>query len=93
MPDIERENPERNDAVLSEIASRTGGQYYVGAEAVLGRSGKPPLANQLRDRTEVTYLAGLTDRQFEHDWLRGLLIAICGLLSLEWLIRRLAKLA
>ncbi len=93
VPDVERENPERNDAVLSEIASRTGGQYYVGADAVLGHRGKPPLANQLPDKTEVTYLAGLTDRQFEHDWLRGLLIAICGLLSLEWLIRRLSKLA
>jgi hypothetical protein len=93
VPDLERENPQRNDALLSEIAKRTGGAYYVGADAVLGSRGVPPLANQLHDRTEVTYLAGVTDRTFEHDWLQGLLIAICGVLCLEWLIRRLSKLA
>jgi hypothetical protein len=93
VPDLERENPERNDALLSEIAKRTGGLYYVGTAAVLGSRGVPPLINQLHDRTEVTYLAGVTDRDFEHDWLEGLLIAICGLLCLEWLIRRLSKLA
>jgi hypothetical protein len=67
--------------------------YYVGADAVLGAHGMPPLVKQLRDRTEVTYLAGVTDRQFEHDWLQGLLIAVCSVLCLEWLIRRLSKLA
>ncbi|MBI3839882.1 MAG: VWA domain-containing protein [Planctomycetia bacterium] len=93
VPDLERENPERNDALLSEIAKRTGGLYYVGADAVLGARGVPPLEKQLSDRTEVTYLAGVTDRDFEHDWMRGLLIATCGALCLEWLIRRLSKLA
>lgn len=93
VPDLERENPERNDALLSEIAKRTGGMYYVGTDAVLGARGVPPLANQLHDRTEVTYLAGVTDREFEHNWLKGLLIVICGLLCVEWLIRRLSKLA
>jgi heme/copper-type cytochrome/quinol oxidase subunit 4 len=93
VPDLERENPERNDALLSEIARRTGGTYYVGADAVLGVQGMPPLASQLHDRTEVTYLAGIADRDFEHQWLRGLLIAICGLLCFEWLVRRLVKLA
>ncbi len=93
VPDLERENPERNDALLSEIAKRSGGLYYVGAEAVLGAQGVPPLVNQLRDQTEVTYLAGVTDRQFEHDWMQGLLVLICGALCVEWLIRRLSKLA
>ncbi len=93
VPDLERENPERNDAVLSEIAKGTGGLYYVGADSVLGGRGMPPLANQLQDRTEVTYLAGVTDREFDHDLMRGLLMMICGALCLEWLIRRLSKLA
>jgi hypothetical protein len=93
VPDLERENPERNDALLSEIAKRTGGRYYVGADAVLGARGVPPLEKQLADRTEVTYLAGVTDRDFERDWMQGLLIVICAALCLEWLIRRLSKLA
>ncbi len=93
VPDIERENPQRNDALLADMATRTGGIYYVGADAVLGNRGLPPLASQLKDRTETTYLAGVTDRDFDFNWMRGLLIVICGALCLEWLIRRLSKLA
>jgi hypothetical protein len=93
VPDLERENPERNDALLSEIARQTGGLYYVGADAVLGRRGVPPLVNQLKDRTETTYLAGVTDRDFEQRWMQTLLGVICGALCLEWLVRRLSKLA
>jgi hypothetical protein len=93
VPELERENPQRNDALLSEIAKRTDGLYYVGADAVLGRRGVPPLVNQLPDRTETTYLAGVTDRDFELRWMQALLGVICGALCLEWLIRRLAKLA
>ena len=62
VPDLERENPERNDSLLKQIADQTGGKYYVGADAVLGARGMPPLASQLADRTEVTYLAGVTDK-------------------------------
>ncbi len=93
VPDLERENPERNDALLSEIAKRTDGLYYLGPEAVLGDRGMPPLASQLLDRTETTYLAGITDRDFERRWMQALLGVICGALCLEWLIRRLSKLA
>jgi hypothetical protein len=93
VPDLERENPERNDALLSEIAKSTQGIYYVGADAVLGARGLPPVAGQLHDRTETTYLAGITDVEFERRMSDGLLIAICGALCLEWLIRRLSKLA
>ncbi len=93
VPDIERENPQRNDALLADLAKRTGGMYYVGAEAVLGGKGLPPLSAQLADRTETTYLQGVTDRDFDLAWMRGLLAVICGALCLEWLIRRLSKLA
>lgn len=93
VPDLEREAPERNDALLSDLAKSTGGLYYVGADAPLGARGLPSLASQLRDRTEVTYLAGVTDREFEQNWMRLLLFGICGVLCLEWLIRRLSKLA
>jgi hypothetical protein len=93
VPDVERENPERNDALLADVAKRTGGTYYVGADSVLGSRGVPALARQLHDRTETTYLAGVTDRDFEFDWMRSLLVLIAGALSLEWLIRRLSKLA
>jgi hypothetical protein len=93
VPDLERENPQRDDAVLSEIAKGTGGLYYVGADTVLGKRGMPELATKLEDRTETTYLAGVADTDFERNWTNGLLALICGALCLEWLTRRLCKLA
>ena len=93
VPDLEREHPERNDALLSEIAKRTGGLYYVGADAVLGTRGLPSVVEQLKDRTEITYLPGVVDREYEKHWMEALLAVVCGALCLEWLTRRLLKLA
>jgi hypothetical protein len=93
VPDLEREHPERNDALLSEIAKRTDGLYYVGADAVLGTRGMPSVVEQLKDRTEVTYLPGVVDREYEKHWMEALLAVVCGALCLEWLTRRLSKLA
>jgi hypothetical protein len=93
VPDVEREDPQRNDALLAELARQTGGTYYVGADAVLGARGLAPLEKQLADRTETTYLAGVTDRDFEFAWMRGVLVFVAGCLCAEWLIRRLSKLA
>ena len=37
VPDLELENPQRNDALLSRIATQTGGRYYVGHRGGRGR--------------------------------------------------------
>ena len=50
-PDLERENPRRNDALLSAIASGSGGKYYVGMTSAIATGGKSPLVEQLPDRT------------------------------------------
>jgi hypothetical protein len=91
LPELERENPQRNDALLGMIAKQTGGKYYIGAEAVL--RGRPSLAEELKDRTSVVVQTDAPDPQQEENWLRWMMIALCGLLCLEWLIRRLVKLA
>jgi hypothetical protein len=93
VPELEREHPERNDALLSELAQATGGTYYVGASSVLGSSGLPELAAQLTDHTQTTYLAGVKDLDFEGRWMWTLLAVIAGALFLEWTLRRLVKLA
>jgi hypothetical protein len=93
VPELERERPERNDVLLSDIAHSTGGSYYVGAESVLGKAGLPELAGQLPDRTETTYLSGVKDLDFEGRWMWTLLAVIAGALFLEWTLRRLVKLA
>jgi hypothetical protein len=93
VPDLERETPERNDALLSEIARRTGGRYFVGVDAVAPSAGRPPLLAELKDRSETSFLTGVKDREFDREWMRDLLAVVCGALCLEWLIRRLSKLA
>ena len=42
VPDLERDNPQRNDPLMNEIASGTGGRYYIGVNAALGDGGKLP---------------------------------------------------
>jgi hypothetical protein len=93
VPDLERENPSRNDALLSAIANGTGGKYYVGMSSALGGDRAPPLAEELRDRTTTAVLPVAPDPRREETWLRWSMIVLCGLLCLEWLVRRLLRLA
>ena len=41
-PDLERENPRRNNALLSTIARDTGGKYYVGMSSAIAARASPP---------------------------------------------------
>jgi hypothetical protein len=93
VPELERENPQRNDALLSRIAADTGGKYYLGMAALLGRTIEQPLPELLKDRTQVVMATVAPNPLWEETWLRWLMIALCSLLCLEWLIRRLMKLA
>ena len=93
VPDLERENPRRNDAVLGLIARNTGGKYYVGIPDAISVGGADGLVRQLKDRTATVVLTDAPNPQWEETWLRWMMIALCGLLCLEWLIRRLVKLA
>jgi hypothetical protein len=94
MPAQETEHPERNDQLFKTLADRTNGLYYVGIDSAVGRgSGQPGIVSQLKPQDQSTPLPGTPDRKFEQllmTWLMGL---ICGVLCLEWLLRRLSKLA
>ena len=96
MPDRERENPQRNDALLSEIARKSGseknpGQYFAGVDVLL-ENGGAKLLGLLADRTKTLTTIELNKLE-EEKWLRILMYTLFGLLCLEWLIRRLLKLA
>ena len=93
LPDLEIENPRRNDSLLREIAQDTSGVYYVGMAAAVTANGPPPLTSTLVAQDDVTYLAGTPDMDFERRLMGWLLVGIAGALCLEWLIRRLNKLA
>lgn len=95
IPTRETEFPERNDPLLREIADKTGGDYFVGL--VPSNGGAPllrtTLAGRIKPQAQVTILPGTPDRQFERQLMLWLMGWICGLLSLEWLLRRLNRLA
>lgn len=93
VPDLERENPRRNDAILSAIAKDSGGRYYVGLAGILDPGSPEFLGQELKDRTSTVIRTAAPNAQWEETWLRWMMIALCSLLCLEWLIRRLAKLA
>jgi hypothetical protein len=94
VPELEREKPQRNDALLSELAVKTGGVYYIGLKpALLGddaSSKSPPLIDVLRDQSRTITTISRPTPLWSNAWTMGV---ICGALCLEWLIRRLAKLA
>ncbi len=93
VPDVERRQARLNDTLLRTLAQQSGGEYYHGVAAVGDPEHERPLALQLRDMRRQTYLAGVPDRQREQDLAQWLLVAACGLLCVEWLTRRLWRLA
>ena len=93
MPDLEIERPQRDDPTLKEMAKQTGGEYYVGMAAALGKRGAAPLASVIEPNDVPTTLPDTPDTDFDRLLMGWLLAAICMALSGEWLIRRLSKLA
>lgn len=105
IPTAEIQQPRRNDEVLLAAAQASGGVYYAGFDDLrTGRTfaaeGSDPdnslrleLADALPSRDVVNYLPGAPDRQFQQRWRTALLLGIAGALSLEWLLRRLSRLA
>lgn len=95
IPAAETERPERNDLLLRDLADQTGGEYFIGIDAALGRdgTGRASLATILKPQDQRTVLPGTPDRRFEQLLMGWLIVLIAGVLCLEWLIRRLSKLA
>jgi len=95
IPALETERPERNDALLTELAEKTGGQYFIGFDAAMNRggAGRAPLAALLEPQDQTTFLPGTPDKEFDRLLMTWLMAVICGALCLEWLLRRLNKLA
>lgn len=92
-PKREIERPQRNDALLREITSKTDGKYYVGLPAAVSGAGEAPLANWLEPQDQTTVIPGTPDRVFDRRLMTWLLGLITGVLCLEWLLRRLNRLA
>ncbi|MCC6494428.1 MAG: hypothetical protein IT424_15565, partial [Pirellulales bacterium] len=93
-PDLEFAETRRNEALLMALAKRTGGRYYASLEEAAGGAGGVPPATKLIDsRAETKIVRGKPDDAFSESLNRALLGVICGALCVEWLLRRLLKLA
>ncbi|MFN6300846.1 MAG: hypothetical protein ACK42H_01500 [Planctomycetota bacterium] len=87
VPALEIQRPQRNDPLMSELASKTGGKYWVGL------SGLESIASTIKPREQVNYLPNAPDSEFRQRLNALLMALIAGALSLEWLTRRLSRLA
>ncbi len=94
IPELEKQRPQRNDALLSEIAEKTLGHYYVGIDW-LGVDPSDPHspASLVPVQDHVTFLPGSPDRAFHRKLMIWLLLLFTFVLGLEWTLRRLHKLA
>jgi hypothetical protein len=94
VPDLERTHSERNEALLASLAKETGGIYYSrSSDAVNGHGDEKSLPESIPSRAEVKLLKGAPDPDFAQLEMRSLLGVIAGALFLEWIIRRLNRLA
>ena len=94
IPDLEKEKPQRNDAVLDRISRSTGGTYIFQGD-LQGVSPVQPLSalQTIPPQDQETIIAGTFDRFFKRRLMMWSLALMTLCFSLEWILRRLQKLA
>jgi len=93
-PNLEFDKTRRDESLLAAVANRSGGLYYTSLlTAIEGNTNLQPVGELIESRAEARILRGTPDRDFT-EWVNRLLLGvICGALCLEWLLRRLMRLA
>ncbi len=84
FPNLERQRPQQDVPLLRMMSRETGGEYLPVDEAAA------KLPGLLKDQSITTVQTGFPDAQWDKAWVMYLLV---GLLGLEWLTRKLLKLA
>ncbi len=93
LPDRELARPRLDRALLENLATTTGGTARFPAPGEWKGSDSLALVDSLPDRSRREFETGVADMEFK-QWLNTTLLAIsCTCLCLEWIFRRLAKLA
>ena len=93
LPAIELERPRRNDDELEQLASVTGGNYYPVDEGADVPTLASELASPIRPQPQTMVLPGTPDRDFHERRNAVLIWLIASALTLEWVTRRLHRLA
>ena len=84
LPNLESDNPRQNAGLLAELARETGGSYLTIDQAPAA------LPELLPDRSEQIMVEKQPKTLWDRKWV---LYLLTGLLSAEWLTRKLLKLA
>ncbi|MGB7346643.1 MAG: VWA domain-containing protein [Pirellulaceae bacterium] len=93
LPTIELERPKRNDEELSQYASITGGQYFPIDVGTTNDAVASSLLKSLQPQPQTTVLPGTPDQLFNERRNAILLWLIASVLTMEWVTRRLHRLA
>jgi hypothetical protein len=89
----ETQDPLLNESDLQMLANRTSGQYFADGLAAVGGAGDNHLVSAISPNDQETVMSGSPDRRFKEMLMGWLMALLVGVLSMEWLIRRLSKLA
>ncbi len=93
LPTIELERPRRNDAELTQFASVTGGEYIPINDDITDQMIAESLLSKLKPQPQTTILPGTPDIDFSRRRNAVLMWLIATMLSMEWITRRLHRLA
>lgn len=91
VPNKESDDVRLNAVLLERLASASSGAYFPGVEAAWGRvQNIAALPTHLADKTRIIPRLAKPVSLWDNQWT---MIVLCSLLCLEWLIRRLVRLA
>jgi hypothetical protein len=95
VPAREVQQPQRNDSLLQELAFQAQGQYFPSLPDALRANspGIPAVLAVTPAQDQINKILGTPDQNFQLRLMGALMALIGGALSLEWLLRRLNKLA
>ena len=93
LPDRELERPRLDRGLLERLALLTGGAAHFLEEQPWGVEAAQALAARIPDRSRREYETGAPDGAFKRRLNAVLMGLSVGLLCLEWIVRRLVKLA
>ena len=93
LPDRELARPRLDRPVLAQLAARTQGEARFPEPGQWTIADAEALAAALPDRSRREYETGRADPSFKQQLNTVLLAVGCSCLCLEWIVRRLAKLA
>jgi hypothetical protein len=95
VPKLEMQTVERHDALLGQLAAETGGKFWKGTQEALTLDDKSQcaIAQAILPQDQVAFTPGAPEREFQLRWLGWLMTLVASCLCLEWLTRRIHRLA